>query len=194
MVMKFEELKKLLEKDRTVRRFDESAPIDLDKLYALIELVRYCASGRNAQTLRYRIVSTQNDKNSIFPYLAWAGYYKDWDGPADGERPAAYLIQCQDTSLGNANLCDEGLQLQAITLGAITLGLNCCIIKSFNLSGIVESLNLPSRYKPLYVLAIGYPKEDVKIVDMKDDGDFKYYRDENDVQCVPKRSLDELII
>ena len=44
------------------------------------------------------------------------------------------------------------------------------------------------------MLALGYPKEDVRIVDMAADGDFKYYRDADDTQCVPKRFLADLLI
>ena len=43
------------------------------------------------------------------------------------------------------------------------------------------------------VLALGKPDETVVLEEMKENN-FKYYRDENDVHHVPKRSLDELII
>ena len=43
------------------------------------------------------------------------------------------------------------------------------------------------------MLAVGYPKQESKIVDMKDN-DVKYYEDENGVINVPKRSLEEILI
>ena len=43
------------------------------------------------------------------------------------------------------------------------------------------------------MLAIGIPDEEVKIVDMNE-GDIKYYRDEKNIHCVPKRNIKELII
>lgn len=190
----FEKFKKLLIADRSVRRFDGTKRISREALERLVELTRYCASGRNAQPLRYRIVDSVNECAAIFPALAWAGYYQDWNGPEPGQRPVAYLIQCLDTTLGNDCLCDDGLQLQAITLGARTLGISGCIIKAFNAPKVAETLGLDSRYKPRYVLALGYPAEKVEIVDMPDASDFKYYRNEEDTQCVPKRPLSELII
>ncbi len=192
--MDFDSFKELLLSDRTVRRFHADKAISPDVLTRLVDLTRYCASGRNAQPLRYRIVTDPAERDAIYPALAWAGYYKDWDGPAPSERPVAYLIQCLDTTLGSDCLCDDGLQLQAITLGARTLGISSCIIKAFNPAMIAAALNLPAVYRPRYVLALGYPAEEVRIVDMQPGADFRYYRDEADRQCVPKRPLSDLII
>ncbi len=184
----------LLERDRSVRRFDQSKVIDHDTLVRLVDLTRFCASGRNLQPLRYRIVDNPDECARLFPALAWAGYYKDWDGPAEGERPVAYLVQCLDGELAQNCLCDDGLQLQAITLGATALGISGCIIRAFDKQKLVDALRLPDRYIPRYVLALGYAAEKVKIVDMGADDDYRYYRDADDTQCVPKRALHELIV
>lgn len=191
--MDFDAFKELLKGDRTFRRFDESKRIDQVTAEKLVDLTRYCASGRNLQPLRYRIVTSEEECERVFPSLKWAGYLTDWDGPEKGERPVAYLIQCLDTALTENPLCDDGLQLQALTLGARTMGLGACIIKSFNVIKIKEELHLPEKMKPLYVLALGVPKEKVEIEKMTA-GDIKYWRDENGVHHVPKRELDELVI
>ena len=183
----------LLLADRSVRRFKSDIEITRELLERLVGLTRYCASGRNLQPLRYRIVDCPKEKDAIFPLLKWAGYYTEGDGPELSQRPAAYLIQCLDTDLTESCLCDDGLNLQAITLGATALGLGACIIKAFNAPALAEVLDLPEQLKPLYVLALGVPAEETKIVPMTD-GDYKYFRDEADAQCVPKRSLEELII
>lgn len=190
----FETLKNLLLKNRSVRRFDSSRHIDQSTLRNLVKLTRYCASGRNLQPLRYRIVCEQNECEALFPSLAWAGYYADWSGPAENERPVAYLVQCLDTELTHDCLCDDGLQLEAITLGAASLGIAGCIVKAFNAVKVSEALSIPAKFKPRYVLALGYPAEHTKIVELKPEGDIKYYRDSSDTQCVPKRPLEDLII
>lgn len=190
----FNNLLTLLKRDRSVRRFDESRRIDEGTLKHLVELARYCASGRNLQPLRYRIVTNENECSDVFDTLAWAGYYKDWPGPEPGQRPTAYLVQCLDTELCQDCLCDDGLQLQAITLGATALGISGCIIKAFNAPRMSEILKLEKRYRPRYVLALGYQAEEVCIVPMGPDGNIKYYRNDSDRQCVPKRSIDDLII
>lgn len=191
--MEYRDYKKLLEGDRSIRRFDAKERVSKDTLTELVGLTRFCSSGRNAQPLKYRIVSDPDECDKIFGHLKWAGYYQDWEGPAPDERPTAYLVQCIDTGIAQSILCDDGLQLQAITLGARTLDIGCCIIKAFNPQGVAEALGLPEILKPNYVLALGFPAEEVRLVDMPADGDFRYFRDGN-VQCVPKRGIDELIV
>ena len=190
----FEKLRDLLRADRSIRRFVQERRIDGETLERLVELTRYCASGRNAQPLRYRAVWTEDECAKVFPHLAWAGYYTDWAGPEEGDRPAAYLVQCLDTDVAKGCLCDDGIQLQALTLGAAALGIGGCIIKSFNAKAVSEALGIDPRYQPLYVLALGHPAEEAVITEIGPDGDFRYHRDEADRQCVPKRPLSELLI
>lgn len=192
----FDTLRDLFRSARSYRRFDNSREICRDTLERLVELTRYCPSARNLQPLRYRLVTTSEERDLLFPTLKWAGYLTDWDGPEPQERPSAYIVQCLDTSLTADCLCDDGLQLEALTLGAASLGLHGCIIKAFNVAAVKDSLCLPSQFKPLYVLALGYPAETVKIVDTDGthDADIRYYRDAEDTHIVPKRPLSELLI
>lgn len=190
----FADFRKLLIEDRTVRRFDHSRKISEDTLEKLVELTRYCASGRNAQPLRYRLVSDEESLASVYPLLNWAGYYEDWDGPEPQERPSAYLIQCIDTEIATKILADDGIQMQALTLGARTLGIGSCIIKSFNAPALAEVLAIPERFQPHYVIALGYPEEFPILVDMKPEDSFKYFRDSEGRHHVPKRLAEDLII
>lgn len=191
----FEEIRSLLERDRSVRRFDQNSPVSREDLKNLVSLTRLCASGRNLQPLRYRIVDSREECDRLFPLLNWAGYLTEWDGPEEGERPAAYLVQCLDTELSKNLLCDDGLQLQAITLGATALGLGGCIIKSFNIPETARVLGLPTRLQPRYVLALGYPREEVRLetTDGSADADIRYWRDSEGVHHVPKRPLSEIL-
>lgn len=192
----FEIVEDLLKKDRSIRRFDESVHIDRQILEDIVGLTRYCASGRNLQPLKYYIINDNEKCSDIFPLLKWAGYLSDWDGPCRGERPSAYIIQCLDTSLTQNCLCDDGIQLQAITLGAVAQGLGCCIIKSFNTKLLKQVTGLDEKFDPLYIIAIGKPVERVVIEDLTQmpEEDIKYYRTSDGVHHVPKRSLDELLI
>lgn len=192
---KLEILKDLLENDRSIRRFDHSRAVDAETLKSLVGLTRYCASGRNLQPLRYRIETAPDICDRIFPLLKWAGYLTDWDGPEESERPVAYIIQCVDTELTKNWLCDDGLQLQAITLGATAAGLGGCIIKSFNGAALKDVCSIPDHLEPIYVYAIGYPVEKAVIEDTdgSKEADIRYYRTPDGMHHVPKRPLTELL-
>lgn len=193
IMIEYKELKEMMIRNRSYRRFDESVRISEDELKELVDLCRYTASGRNLQPLKYRLATSEEECAKVYPHLKWAGYLADWDGPKPGERPAAYLIQCLDTALTTNLLCDDGIQLEALTLGAVSKGLGCCIIKSFNKKEIKEVLGLSDELDPIYVLAIGKPVETVILEEMKD-GEIEYWRDEEQKHHVPKRTLKEILV
>ncbi|MBM4404294.1 MAG: nitroreductase, partial [Candidatus Cloacimonetes bacterium] len=57
-----------------------------------------------------------------------------------------------------------------------------------------SKLHLPEELDILLVVALGKPAEKVMIDEVSDPDDMEYWRDEDDVHHVPKRSLDDLII
>lgn len=190
----FNSIRELLKADRSVRRFQADKPIPHSTLLDLIDLTRFCASSQNMQPLRYVIVDDAPTKDILFPLLRWARHLKDWDGPTPEERPSAYLVQLTDTTIAPSLLCDCGLQLQAITLGATSLGINGCIIRNFNPAEVHQALKLDSRYKVEYVLALGYASEKIKMTSLAENEDSGYYRLPDGTHVVPKRTLDQLII
>lgn len=187
------ELKSLILRTRSYRRFDENHVITRDDLLEMIDAARLSASGRNAQPLKYFITSDSELNKKIFPTLAWAGFITDWPGPAPGERPSAYIVQMHDTMISNNFYCDDGIAAQSILLTATEKGLGGCIIASVKKELLAKTLGLPEHLQIIQVIALGKPAEKVVIEPMKD-GDIKYWRDNNQVHHVPKRSLDELVI
>ena len=60
---------------------------------------------------------------------------------------------------------------------------------------ILEAVELdPQRYSLALVLALGKPKEEVRMVPVGEDGSTNYYRDENQVHYVPKRALEDILV
>ena len=187
-------LKKLIKKNRSYRRFYQDIPVTKKQLRKYIDLARLSASAANRQPLKY-ILSCATEKNAlIFRTLAWAGSIKNWDGPGEGERPSAYIIVLGDTTISTSCDYDCGIAAQSILLGAVEDGLGGCIIGSIKREELREALNIPDRYTILIVLALGKPKEMIKIETAHDTQDIRYWRDNNDVHHVPKRPLDEIII
>lgn len=186
-------LKDLLLKNRSYRRYYQEIKLTTAELSDLVALTCLCASGRNAQPLRYCIVNDAGTCGKVFGTLAWAGYLTDWDGPEEGERPSAYLVQLLDTSVAEHCLCDDGLQAQTILLGAVEKGYGGCIIKAFKNEPLREILSLPAHLKIMYVIALGKPKETVVLEDMQGN-DFKYWREADGSHHVPKRAAEELIV
>ena len=187
-------LTELVRKSRSVRRFQENQPVDMETLRGLVDLARLAPSGANFQPLKY-MLSNEAEKNAvIFENLAWAGYLRDWPGPEEGERPSAYVIILGDSSVSKSFGCDHGIAAQTIMLGAAEKGLGGCIIGSINRAELSAALKIPPQYEILLVLALGKPKEEVVVEPMPEDGSVRYWRDEQHVHHVPKRSLDDLII
>lgn len=184
----------LVRRSRSYRRFYQETAIGMDTLIELVDLARYSPSGGNLQPLKY-ILSADPEKNAlIFQNLAWAAYLKDWPGPEEGEKPSAYIILLGDSEISKSVAWDHGISAQTIILGAASRGLGGCMIASINKAKLRTNLDIPSRYEILLVLALGRPKEKVVIDTVGPDGDIKYWRDDQAVHHVPKRSLDEIII
>ena len=182
----------LVKKNRSYRRFREEERISGEQLEQWIGLSRFIPSGRNNQPLKYTGSVNPELNAGIFQLLAWAGYLTGWAGPAEGERPAAYIVVMHDKSISENRYCDDGIAVQTILLGAVEDGYGGCIIGSVNKAKLAALLQLPQHLEILWVIALGKPAETVVIEDMKHD-DVKYWRDENQIHHVPKRALTQLI-
>ena len=186
-------LKELIFKTRSHRRFDETYRIDAKTMESLIDLARLSPSGANKQPLKYIYYNTVSDCEKVFPYLAWAGYLTDWPGPDRGERPTGYIIILGDRSISDIFGVDHGIASQSIMLGATEAGLGGCIIGSIKREELSNELSIPDNLEILLILALGKPVENV-IIDNIKNNDVKYWRDSDKNHHVPKRSLAELII
>ncbi len=186
--------KDLVLKTRSYRRFYEDVAVDMATLRELVDLARLTASGANRQPLKYVLACDPETNARIFPTLSWAGYLKDWGGPKEGERPAAYIVIVLDNDIFEAAGCDHGIAAQTIMLGATEKGLGGCIIASIKKPALHEALGIDECYSILLVLALGKPKETVVVETVEPGGDIKYWRDADGVHHVPKRKLEDIIV
>jgi nitroreductase len=187
-------LKEIIQKNRSYRRFHEEVAIGRETMLELVDLARLSASSGNLQPLKYLLADSPFMNNKIFPHLQWAGYLTGWPGPAEGERPTAYIVILHDTSISKSVNCDHGIAVQSILLGATKRGLGGCIIASMNKTELTAALKIPEHLQILLVIALGKPSEKVEIDEIDADGDIKYWRDEKGVHHVPKRKLKDIIL
>lgn len=184
--------KDLVKSARSYRRFDQNKKISTDDLMDIVDTSRYTASGGNLQPLRYKLINDEETCAKVFGMLKWAAYYKDWEGPLDGQKPAAYIVVCGES--GKNTSTEEGIRSETMVLAAMEKGIGSCILANIDRQGLKESLNLPQLYEAKLVIALGYPAEKVVTDEIPADGDVKYYRDSEDVHHTPKIALKDQLI
>lgn len=184
----------IVKRNRSCRRFDQSREVPLAVLEELAGLARYCASGRNVQPLRYALVADRAKNAEIFPALNWAGYLKEWPGPEEGERPAAYIVMLSEGAGGPWIRADVGIAAQTMLLGAVELGLGGCMIGTINKDMVAAALGISEEFEIQLVLALGVPVETVVVDDQEPGGDCKYWRDDKGVHHVPKLRAADVVV
>ena len=187
-------LEELVKRNRSYRRFDQNERIELKLLRHLVDLARHSASSANRQPLKYVLTVDPDANQRVFETLKWAGYLKEWDGPAEGERPAAYIVILGDTRIHKTFSVDHGIAAQSILLGATEAGFGGCMVASIDQLKLKQILALPENLVVLLVVALGQPAEEVVVEPVDADGKIEYYRGSDGVHHVPKRTLDELIV
>ena len=128
------DFKALVTAARTCRRFVEDSPLHMSDLEWLMDCARLTPSARNAQVLRYVLI-TGRMVADILPLTVWAGALKDWGGPHPGERPTGFLALLVPDEARELTFIDAGIAAQTVQLAATSRGWGCCIIASFQKTG-----------------------------------------------------------
>ena len=188
-------LKDLVYKNRSYRAFDESRPITEQDMRALIELARHVPSGMNKQPLRYRIVTASEELEKMYANTRYAAALRI-KLPPEGQKPTGFIAILCDTEVGSPEslaLKDCGIAAQTILLAATEMGFGGCMLGSFNPERLAQDFDIPARYRPMLVIALGTPVEEIVLEDAQD-GAVSYYRDDANVHHVPKRRLEDILL
>lgn len=188
-------LKDIVIKNRSYRGFSQEEKLSTEQLVELVDFARLTASATNRQPLKYLISNEKSKNEAIFKHTHWAMALKK-KVPYAGQEPTSYIVICIDKSIAvspEAALRDIGIVAQTILLAATEMGFGGCMIGAFNKEDVRNELNLDEKYEVNLILAMGKPCENIVITDATD-GKVQYYRDDNDVHYVPKRTLNDLII
>jgi len=182
--------------NRSYRGYDESYIFTENKLKEYVDITRFTPSSVNMQPLKYLIAYEKEMVDTIQKMTKWARALPELNLPYEGKRPTGFIIICQDINISantNRFMKDVGIVAQTILLKAAEDDLGGCMIGNFNPDEVKETLALTDNLVPLLIIALGKPDEKIVLTDVKD-GNTNYYRDENDIHYVPKRSLEDILI
>lgn len=178
---------------RTYRRF-EQRPVAPEILTEAVDAARIASCGANRQTVRYIVVQSADAVATVQPLVHWAAYLPPEQGqPKPDELPTAFIAVLQDDNLPGASDVVVGLALGSLTAAAWAHGVGSCIMGAIDRPALTRLLALPDGVRLCYMVALGYPTHASKLVEMQD-GSVKYYLDESRGYCVPKRSMDEVLL
>jgi nitroreductase len=192
--MDFIELNK---KNRSYRNYDASYIVTEEQLKKLVELTRFCPSSVNMQPFKYYLSCNPTTNARIQPLTKWARALQPMEIPKPGHYPTAFIVICYDETIGPGIERfgkDVGIVAQTIVLGAVEMGLGGCMIGNFSPAKISAALELADTLRPALIIAIGKPQENIVLLDASVGSSLNYYRDEQDVHYVPKRTLSEILI
>jgi nitroreductase len=184
-------IRELIRACRCHRRFDASRVIRHEELLSWVDMGRLTASSMNKQPLRY-LLSWQAERNALlFSHLRWAACLEDWDGPAEQERPGAYILVLADPGTSPHYAVDAGMATQNIRLAAMADGIASCVLMPVDTDSLKAELGVPEEWEVVHIIALGQPGE--KVVLEESAHDLRYYRDRHGVHHVPKRPLEQVV-
>jgi len=175
---------------RTIRRFQKK-PIKLDLLRRFVNAARLAPSAANLQPLEYFIATEKEICSKIFETIGWAAYITPKWTPGVKERPTAYIVILVKDINNKFYTRDVSLASENIVLAAEEEDIGSCILYNIDRDKIQEILKIPKALNVDSIIALGYKAEHPIVEDLKDS--VKYWRDENEVLHVPKRSLEDII-
>lgn len=187
------DLLQLITKRRTIRKFQQK-PLTKEQLTQYVDVARLAPSAANIQPLKYVCVSSENMVKKLFPMVKWARYLAPEYNPKSQEEPVAYIAVCADSRIKQAGYeMDIGAAVENIILAAASQGVGACWMGAIDREGISHLLELPEHIHLSCVVALGYPLESPKEVAVADNN-IKYFLDNQDTLCVPKRSLNDVLL
>ena len=178
-------------KRRTIRRFKQK-PVSFEVLKKIVNAGRLAPSGANLQPVECVVADIPDLVVKVFETLAWAGYISPAGNPPEGQRPVAYIIVLTNKNKYEGDCVrDVAAAIENMILVALEEGIGSCWLGSINTNKLRNILKLPEHINIDSVVALGYSDESPQVEEMKDS--VEYWKDENGVLHVPKRSLGDVL-
>lgn len=187
-----EPLDRLLLKNRSHRGYDASVTVTREQLLRIISVNTKLPSARNQQVLRFRPVTEDSEVEAVLQHIRLGAALPELHLPRAGQEPRAFIVVCSTIAEGRYVDIDLGISVQSMLLKAVEMGLNGICICAFNPTEITEALHL--TYAPLAIVAIGRGAERIRLVPIHEGDPQNYYRTPDDIHCVPKLQLEDLLL
>jgi len=137
--------------------FDETRPVEKEKILAILEAARWAPSCFNEQPWRYLVFDGSDTemldraRGCLVEGNAWAR-----------NAPVLLLSVAHEdfTANGKPNRHsqhDVGLASENLVLEAARLGLAAHQMAGFDAEGALKEFNIPERFTPMAMIAVGYP-------------------------------------
>lgn len=190
-------LKDLVLKNRSYRGYDQSRALTRAELLDMVDHARLTPFSQNFQSFKYYLSWTPEQNAVIQPLTGWARGLPQMKLPHEGHCPTGFVVICYDSTIGpgvERFWKDVGIAAQTMLLRAAEMGLGGCMIGNFSPEKVREALHLADNLRPVLIVALGKPDEQVVLTELAPGGDFNYYRDAHDVHYVPKRRLEDIVL
>ena len=191
-VVKHTSIDTLFEKNRSYRGYQKDFVVKREMLERIVAVNAKIASAKNQQVLRFKLVTKETGADIIVQNMKLGGLLPELHLPFEGTEPEAFIIICSTIPENKFVDIDLGIAAQSMLLKATEMGLNGIMIGAFNKAKITEAFSLPCE--PLLILAIGKGNETIKLQAVDAGDKLAYYRDQEDVQYVPKIRWEQLIL
>jgi len=176
---------------RSIRHYQDR-PVPRQLLEKCVDAARLAPSGANLQPLEFVIIDQPDVVSRIFPTIKWAMYIRPAHDPPPGKEPRAYILILKRKDVNPVwALCDVGSAMENTILVALDEGVGSCALLSVDFDTVRSILNVPDEYEASLLIALGYPDESP--VEAPFEGAVKYWKDEQGVLHIPKKSLDSVL-
>lgn len=189
------DMMELLRSRRTIRRFKQT-PVPEQVLVNAVDAARLAPCGGNMQSLKFAAVTDPALVAGLFELSKWGMHLRDGSGsPKEGQRPTAWILILNDTAVREqAMILDIGAAAMSILLAALAEGVGGCWLEGIQRKEMGALLKLPEGLEVVSSVALGYPDMQPREVPLPESGKTPYFWGEDGSFCVPKRSLDDVML
>lgn len=150
-------------KSRRVTRAFGDESVSREDLLRLLEAARWASSAGNRRIHKFVVIQERDTIEQVRSV-----------SPGMLAQPTALIVICTDKEkakqegvkleLDSTTWIDVGTASQNMMLAAHELGLGSCPTTSFSHSGVSVVLNLPGHLEPEYILQVGHPLPETRVV------------------------------